>query len=137
VNTAGSGYAYTNAMAQLGRLVQINTNFSLTSGDVPSFATSRSTSSYGQALPLFVAGAQQCHWTFSARPVDGQEDTGLWVGVVNKTTDFSLTWSCKAYTDVPATGLHLMSTKNGTTRNMASVETGFDPNTIVGVKIYG
>ena len=43
----------------------------------------------------------------------------------------------KKYTDVPATGLHLMSTKNGTTRNMASVETGFDPNAIVGVKIYG
>ena len=43
----------------------------------------------------------------------------------------------KAYTDIPATGLHLMSAKNGTTRNMASVESGFDPNTIVGVKIYG
>ena len=41
------------------------------------------------------------------------------------------------YTDVPATGLHLMSAKNGTTRNMASVETGFNPNAIVGVKIYG
>ena len=40
-------------------------------------------------------------------------------------------------TDIPATGLHLMSTKNGTTRNMASVETGFNPNTIVGVQIYG
>lgn len=45
--------------------------------------------------------------------------------------------SVKPITDVPATGLHLMSTKNGTTRNMASVETGFDPNAIVGVQIYG
>jgi hypothetical protein len=45
--------------------------------------------------------------------------------------------SLKFLTDIPATGLHLMSTKNGTTRNMASVETGFDPNAIVGVKIYG
>ena len=45
--------------------------------------------------------------------------------------------SCQKYTDIPATGLHLMSTKNGTTRNMASVETGFNPNAIVGVKIYG
>lgn len=42
-----------------------------------------------------------------------------------------------AYTDVPATGLHLMSSKNGTTRNMASVEAGFNANAIVGVKIYG
>ena len=45
--------------------------------------------------------------------------------------------SAKALTDIPATGLHLMSAKNGTTRNMTSVETGFDPNLITGVKIYG
>jgi hypothetical protein len=46
-------------------------------------------------------------------------------------------FSIKLLTDIPATGLHLMSTKNGTTRNMASVESGFNPNKIVGVKIYG
>lgn len=40
-------------------------------------------------------------------------------------------------TDVPVTGLHLMSAKNGTTRNMTSVETGFNPNAVTGVKIYG
>lgn len=45
--------------------------------------------------------------------------------------------SIKHYTDIPATGLHLMSAKNGTTRNMASVESGFNPNTVVSVKIYG
>lgn len=39
-------------------------------------------------------------------------------------------------TDVPATGLHLMSAKNGTTRNMKSVESGFNPNTITRVNIY-
>lgn len=44
--------------------------------------------------------------------------------------------SYKKLTDVPATGLHLMSTKNGTTRNMASVETGFNPNAIIGVTIW-
>jgi hypothetical protein len=45
--------------------------------------------------------------------------------------------SAKKLTDVPASGLHLMSAKNGTTRNMTSVETGFNPNAISGVKIYG
>ena len=45
--------------------------------------------------------------------------------------------SIKPYTDILATGLHLMSTKNGTTRNMASVESGFNPNTVVSVRIYG
>ena len=38
--------------------------------------------------------------------------------------------------DIPATGLHLMSAKNGTTRNMASVESGFNQNTVVLVEIY-
>jgi len=44
--------------------------------------------------------------------------------------------SIKLLTDVPVTGLHLMSTKNGTTRNMASVDSGFDPNKIVKVEIW-
>jgi hypothetical protein len=39
-------------------------------------------------------------------------------------------------TEVPATGLHLMSAKNGTTRNMASVTSGFNPNAITLVKIW-
>jgi len=42
--------------------------------------------------------------------------------------------SVKALTDIPATGLHLVSTQDGTTRNMASVETGFNPNAIVKVR---
>jgi hypothetical protein len=53
-----------------------------------------------------------------------------------KNADFSSTDnSLKKLTDIPATGLHLMSAQDGTTRNMASVETGFDPNTIVHVEI--
>jgi hypothetical protein len=45
--------------------------------------------------------------------------------------------SVKPLTDVPITGLHLMSAKNGTTRNMAKVDTGFNPNAIIKVQIYG
>lgn len=39
------------------------------------------------------------------------------------------------YTDIPATGLHLVSAKNGTTRNLTSKESGFNPNTVVSVSI--
>ncbi|MFA5340420.1 MAG: hypothetical protein WC332_01460 [Clostridia bacterium] len=39
-------------------------------------------------------------------------------------------------TDIPVTGLHLISSKNGSTRNMKSVESGFNPNTITRVNIY-
>lgn len=44
--------------------------------------------------------------------------------------------SVKKLTDVPTTGLHLMSTKNGTTRNMASIETGFNPNKIAEIRVW-
>lgn len=44
--------------------------------------------------------------------------------------------SLKQLTDVPATGLHLMSGNNGTTRNMGYVETGFNPNTVTRLRIY-
>jgi hypothetical protein len=42
----------------------------------------------------------------------------------------------KAFTDIVATGLHLLSTKNGSTRNMKSVESGFNANAITRVNIY-
>lgn len=39
-------------------------------------------------------------------------------------------------TDIPPTGLHLMSSMDGTTRNMSLVESGFDPNNVTSIKIY-
>lgn len=44
--------------------------------------------------------------------------------------------SFKKVTDIPATGLKLVSTLDGSTRNMATEETGFDPNDIDTVRIY-
>ena len=38
--------------------------------------------------------------------------------------------SVKQITDPPATGVHIVSSLNGTTRNWASIESGFDPNMI-------
>jgi hypothetical protein len=52
-------------------------------------------------------------------------------------TECSMTgFTLKQVTDVPATGLHLLSSKNGSTRNMFSVESGFNPNTVTRVNIY-
>jgi len=42
--------------------------------------------------------------------------------------------SVKKYLDVPATGLKLVTTQNGSTRGMTSVETGFDSNRIVKIR---
>ena len=42
----------------------------------------------------------------------------------------------KVVTEVPETGLHLFTTKNGTTRGLYSVDSGFDYGDIVSIEIY-
>lgn len=54
---------------------------------------------------------------------------------VNQIVDVT-SLSCKALTDVPGTGLHLISTKNGIIRNMERVTSGFNRSGITSVKIY-
>lgn len=44
--------------------------------------------------------------------------------------------SIRKINDVPSTGLHLVSSKNGSTRNMTHVDEGFNPNTIVKVSFF-
>jgi hypothetical protein len=56
----------------------------------------------------------------------------------NGTKTFDSLWAGMRYkhvTDVPATGLLLVSTAGGSTRNMASVESGFDPNDVTTVNV--
>lgn len=66
-------------------------------------------------------------------------------GVINSTglVEFICTAACEftisdisanKLTDVPATGLHLVSAFGGTIRNMDTVESGFNPNTVVSVE---
>ncbi len=96
---------------------------------------SRITFSSYISSPLFgdySAAFQFSYVTFNAT------SSALIVRVVNKDLggvaygdDFSL----KKFTDVAETGLHLISSPNGTTRNMASVETGFNPNAITEIDI--
>jgi len=43
--------------------------------------------------------------------------------------------STKRITDPPSTAIHIVSSLNGTTRNWASIESGFNPNTITSWKI--
>jgi len=42
----------------------------------------------------------------------------------------------KRVTDSPSTAVHIVSSLNGTTRDWASIESGFDPNNIASWKIY-
>jgi len=52
-------------------------------------------------------------------------------------TNFTLDASLKPLTNVPVTGLLLNSTPFGTDRTMAGSESGFNPNTVVLVRILG
>lgn len=45
-------------------------------------------------------------------------------------------YSVKRVTDPPNTAVHIVSSLNGTTRNWASIESGFNPNNIASWKIY-
>jgi hypothetical protein len=53
-------------------------------------------------------------------------------GAVNATID---NWKLERVTDPPATGVHIVKTFNGTERDWASKEDGFNPNTITTVSI--
>lgn len=55
----------------------------------------------------------------------------------NTPIDFALSnFSYKRVTHPPATAVHIVSSHNGTIRDWASIESGFDPNTIASWKIY-
>jgi len=68
------------------------------------------------------------HWTATSVGVRLRANT---LGAIVDVT----TLEALPLTDIPSTGLHLVSAKNGTTRNMTSVESGFNPNTVVSVSI--
>jgi hypothetical protein len=66
-------------------------------------------------------------------------DSSLYVNFQNRIGDYVTTYidnvEVKAYTDVPSTGLHLVSGANSTTRNFASIDAGFDANDVVTIQI--
>lgn len=43
----------------------------------------------------------------------------------------------KEVDDVATTGTHLVSAMGGTTRNMTRIDSGFDPNTVIKVRVLG
>jgi hypothetical protein len=137
INTAGLGVCSVNMSDILGRLVYIGTNCTLNSGTGPRLTTSReSSASTNQTIRSALNGLWGVYRTFCTNPSNGREDTGLVLFVADGVlTNFSLIWSCKPLTNVPATGMLLCSTRTGSTRNMESVETGFNPNAVVTVRV--
>ena len=130
--TAARAVAYTNDIVMLGKLWKVEIAFTLNSGTAPQLRTKTGTSSASRVIvsPV-VSGAY--YWT----GFDGglPENGFVLRNEAAEQSNWSAAWTAKQYTDVPATGLHLMSASGGTTRNMDTVEAGFDPNTVVSVEL--
>jgi hypothetical protein len=126
---------YTNINMTLYKIYKVIVDITLNSGTAPRLLSTRGIGSSSQVVIDSVTD-QTKYYTACKNPANGNEDTGLMLSAGGKATNFSLLISQKLLTDVPATGLHLMTTKNGTTRGMASQSSSFNPNTITKVKIY-
>jgi len=126
-----------NTTSEKGKLYKISIYAkSGTSGD-EAFQASLAPSS-GTAIFATTTGSWVQHSGYSTHNYDG---SSYWMNGISKRSPTAGTMlfdeaSVKPLTDVPATGLKLVSTLGGATRNMTSVESGFNTNTITKVEIY-
>ena len=126
INTTGLGYArFGIFLLDAGRILKAVLSVTLNSGNLPLLSYAMSN---GTALTAITNNVPTYHTKVT-------ESYCLQYSNASATA-FSATNSLKYVTDVPATGLHLMSAQGGTVRNMAYTQTGFNPNTVTSVKIY-
>jgi hypothetical protein len=99
-------------------------NLTMNSGSVAAFFSSDYSQNWG-----LVNGAQTIYKNTNAT-------SGLYHFYGYAAMNFSCDLSLKRVTDPPATAVHIVSSLNGTTRAWASIESGFNPNTITSWIIY-
>jgi len=126
--------AHSNTLGQLiGALYYLNSNLTVVAGSLPSYYLATPYTDGGEfnyaTLP---SGITTKYYTFKTPTHDVIALVGN--GVADQ---FSLTNSIKRVTDPPATAVHIVSSLNGTTRDWASIESGFDPNDIASWTIWG
>lgn len=131
-----------SAVTGTGSIIKIVCNTNINSGTAPNLFLKAGLQniSIGGLLSEGLSGSHERHITIGQYPGLSAEDiiNGIMLRNTKSTGafDYSATWSIKPLTDIPATGLHLMSAKDGTTRNMASTDAGFNPNSITNIKVY-
>lgn len=103
-------------------LYKLIVNLTLNSGQLPiAYAYTVSLGSLANGLNNFYSGIT----------------TGQYFQLLSSNlTNYSSINSAKRVTDPPSTAVHIVSSLNGTTRAWASIESGFDPNTIASWGIY-
>lgn len=135
-STGGTGYGYQNVGALNGELCFYSTydKKGTAAGGKILFGT---TYYNGSFATLIVADPD---WTqYTGYLISGLDDInrvgiGL-ISLVDTKTMLFDTISLKRVTDCPITAIHIVSSLNGTTRDWASTESGFDPSTIASWKI--
>ena len=86
----------------------------------------------GQGLFTFTAGSNSDYFVYGGGSNDYLQPIAL---RSPSQGDFdNLSW--KRVTNPPSTAVHIVSSLNGTVRDWASIESGFDPNNIASWKIY-
>jgi hypothetical protein len=132
INTTGSGRADCGDIVTAGSLYKSVVATTINSGG-----------SYNYSLGVGAGGsfsAGQLLKTISATGVDTvifAPKTYTVVGVyAGAAINFSATFTLKKYSDIPATGVHLVSEPDGSTRNVAYKDTNFNPNAVVTIKIF-
>jgi hypothetical protein len=128
INTTTYGIGYTNQNASAGQLHKIVADITLNSGTAPRLRAGSS----GSVSTYIKDGLTDGTYYYTFVNTENQ----IHLSNQGTATNFSLLISQKQITDVPATGLHLLSSKNGSTRNMFSVESGFNPNSVTRINIY-
>ena len=131
-NAGGSGGAYKLVTAGAGKIYKRASTVTVVSGATPSFRWASNTSMGGSQQEFGSASAATAYRTMPGAY------THFFVLISDAVGEFSMTgFSLKALTDIPATGLLLNSTPFGSDRTMAGSESGFNPNTVVSVRILG
>jgi hypothetical protein len=144
-NGAGSNYRpYQNVTTTVGSLYKFSDDFK--HGDTVTGAElwGGSTHDSGNTSDYFrITGMLDADWTTYTSYLTAKTtlfEIGLWGLALSavESTKYNLhdSTSLQKYLDIPTTGLHLVSAMGGTTRNMARTDSGFDPNTVVKVRVY-
>lgn len=123
-NTAASGYVYKNILS-IGSIYKSSLAASVTVG------TARLTGA--STNPVFSANDTNNTYRTAFSPGCFFNNNAGGIGAVTDIT----TATMYPLTNVSATGLLLVSASGGATRNMTSVEAGFNPNAITSITVIG
>ena len=142
-NTSGTGLAYNGANRNgssylsftIGAIYKLGFDYTLYSGTSAGIVSTSGNYGSGNSHSWYADGALTTG-TYAKYKTIAYTSLNILTGI-GVASDFKwASFTLKKMLDIPTTGLHLVSAVGGTTRNMKSVDSGFDPNTVTKVRVY-